>query len=118
MPPGKLGQVAQAGERGFDPDLILLHAPLAWDCRDEVMSQRPPADVVPTTDELEMYPIGPTRIATYLELNHHNVRVLKSAYRMVRDAIYDVAAHLRRLPGVLPHIMVARPSGSSPTPRR
>ena len=91
-----------AGARGawrrvFEADLILLHAPSVWDFREEVILQGPLADVIPSTDEFEMYPIGLTSIAAYLELNHYNVRILNIAYRMLRDRDYDVAGHLASL---------------------
>ncbi|MDA8331217.1 MAG: cobalamin-dependent protein, partial [Candidatus Dormibacteraeota bacterium] len=81
----------------FEADLILLHAPSVWDFREEVILQGPLADVIPSTDEFEMYPIGLTSIAAYLELNHYNVRILNIAYRMLRDRDYDVAGHLASL---------------------
>jgi len=81
----------------FEPDLILLHAPSVWDFRQEVILQGPLADVIPSTDEFEMYPIGLTSIGGYLELNHYNVRILNIAYRMLREPSYDVASHLRKL---------------------
>jgi len=91
------GAVTSAWRRVFEPDLILLHAPSVWDFRKEVILQGPLADVIPSTDEFEMYPIGLTSIGAYLELNHYNVRILNIAYRMLREPSYDVAAHLRKL---------------------
>ncbi len=97
MPTIRRGAVSRAWRRVFEPDLILLHAPSVWDFRQEVILQGPLADVIPSTDEFEMYPIGLTSIGAYLELNHYNVRILNIAYRMLREPSYDVAAHLRRL---------------------
>ncbi|MDA8333234.1 MAG: TIGR04190 family B12-binding domain/radical SAM domain protein [Candidatus Dormibacteraeota bacterium] len=90
-------RVRRAWRRVFEADLVLLHAPSVWDFRKEVILQGPLADVIPSTDEFEMYPIGLTSIAAYLELNHYNVRILNVAYRMLRDPDYDVPAHLRHL---------------------
>ena len=45
----------------------------------------------------EMYPVGLTSIAAFLERNHYNVEIVNLAYRMLRDARFDVAAHLRRI---------------------
>jgi hypothetical protein len=39
----------------------------AWDFRDEVILLGPLADVIPSTTEFEMYPVGITSIAAYLE---------------------------------------------------
>ncbi len=57
----------------------------------------PVADVVPSSDEFEMYPIGLTSLAGYLSRNAYNVRIVNLAYRMLRSHTYDVAAHLRRI---------------------
>ncbi len=97
MPTRRPGSVSRAWRRVFEPDLILLHAPSVWDFRQEVILQGPLADVIPSTDEFEMYPIGLTSIGGYLELNHYNVRILNIAYRMLRQPSYDVASHLRNL---------------------
>jgi B12-binding domain/radical SAM domain protein len=78
-------------------DLVLLHAPSVYDFRRKVILQGPLADVVPSTGEFEMYPIGLTSIASYLERNHYNVRIVNLAYRMLRSRTFDVERHLRRL---------------------
>jgi hypothetical protein len=83
--------------RVFGLDLVLLHAPSVWDFRQEVILQGPLADVIPSTDEFEMYPIGLTSIAAYLELNHYNTRLVNLAYRMLRNRRFDVAGHLAGL---------------------
>lgn len=81
----------------FHLDLALLHAPSVYDFRSMLMLQGPIADVIPSTDEFEMYPVGLTSIAAYLERNNYNVRIVNLANRMLRDRRYDVVAHLRRL---------------------
>jgi B12-binding domain/radical SAM domain protein len=81
----------------FGLDLVLLHAPSVYDFRDQVILQGPVADVVPSTDEFEMYPIGLTSIASYLESNAYNVRIVNLAYRMLRSSSFDAVRHLRRL---------------------
>jgi B12-binding domain/radical SAM domain protein len=87
----------RAWGRVFGLDLVLVHAPSVWDFREEVILQGPLADVIPSTDEFEMYPIGLTSIAAYLERNHYNTRMVNLAYRMLRDRRFDVARHLARL---------------------
>jgi len=62
-----------------------------------VILEGPLADVIPSTDEFEMYPIGLTSIAAYLEQNHYNTRLVNLAYRMLRHPRFDVARHLARL---------------------
>lgn len=90
----------RAGERLrriFGVDLVLLHAPSVWDFREEVIVQGPLADVIPSTTEFEMYPIGLTSIAAYLEANNYNVRMVNLAYRMLRTPGFDVPARIARL---------------------
>jgi hypothetical protein len=83
--------------RVFGLDLVLLHAPSVWDFRRGVILQGPLADVIPSTDEFEMYPIGLTSIAAYLEQNHYDTRLVNLAYRMLRRPRFDVARHIARL---------------------
>jgi len=83
--------------RVFGLDLVLLHAPEVWDFRKEVILQGPLADVIPSTDEFEMYPIGLTSIAAYLEANNYNTRIVNLAYRMLRNPRFNVARHLASL---------------------
>lgn len=84
-------------QRVFGVDLVLLHAPSVWDFRDEVIVQGPLADVIPSTTEFEMYPVGLTSIAAYLEANNYNVRMVNLAYRMLSSPGFDVPARIARL---------------------
>lgn len=84
-------------ERVFGLDLVLLHAPSVWDFREEVIVQGPLADVIPSTTEFEMYPIGMTSIAAYLELNSYNTRLVNLAYRMLKTPRFDVRARIAAL---------------------
>jgi B12-binding domain/radical SAM domain protein len=79
----------------FQRDLILLHAPALYDFRLHPTFLGPVADAVPSTAIFEMYPVGLTSIAAYLERNHYNVEIVNVAYRMLQDLQYDVDAHLR-----------------------
>ncbi len=81
----------------FRRDLILLHAPAFYDFRARPAFLGPVADAVPSTAIFEMYPVGLTSIASYLERNSYNVEIVNVAYRMLRDPAYDVDAHLRRM---------------------
>jgi B12-binding domain/radical SAM domain protein len=81
----------------FGLDLALLHAPSVFDFRRREALLGPIADVVPSSDEFEMYPIGLTSLAGYLSRNAYNVRIVNLAYRMLHSHTYDVAAHLRRI---------------------
>jgi len=81
----------------FATDLVLVHAPSIFDFRNLSTLQGPFADVVPSTGQFEMYPIGLTSIAGYLERNHYNVRIVNLAYRMLRSDRFDPESHLRRM---------------------
>lgn len=78
-------------------DLILLHAPSVYDFRARTVLSGPVADVVPSTDQFEMYPIGLTSLASYLEKNGYSVRIVNIAYRMLTSSRYNAAKHLENL---------------------
>src|SRR4051812_46173111 len=81
----------------FARDLILLHASARYDFRFHPTFLGPVADAVPSTAMFEMYPVGLTSIAAYLERNHYNVEIVNIAYRMLHERSYDVDAHLRAM---------------------
>jgi B12-binding domain/radical SAM domain protein len=81
----------------FSQDLILLHAPSVFDFRERAMLQGPVADVIPSTDEFEMYPVGLTSLASYLERNSYNVRIVNLAYRMLHDPRFDAERYVGKL---------------------
>lgn len=77
---------------------MLLHPPAIFDFRVRPAFLGPLADAVPSTAMFEMYPVGLTSIAAFLERNHYNVEIINLAYRMVRDPQLDVEQYLRGLP--------------------
>ncbi len=78
-------------------DLILLHAPSIYDFRREAILYGPVSDLIPSGPIFEMYPIGFTTIAEYLERHGFCVRIVNLAVRMLQDAHFDVPAFLSRL---------------------
>lgn len=80
----------------FARDLILLHPPALDDFRTRETFLGPVADAVPSTSIFEMYPIGLTSIAEFLERNHYNVEIINLAYRMLHEPAFDVDAEIRR----------------------
>ncbi|OGO48204.1 MAG: B12-binding domain/radical SAM domain protein [Chloroflexi bacterium RBG_16_64_43] len=78
-------------------DLILLHAPSVFDFRSKSILYGPVSDLVPSTPVFEMYPIGFTTIAEYLERHGYDTRIVNLASRMLEDPDFDVEASLRRL---------------------
>ncbi|HYM24793.1 MAG TPA: TIGR04190 family B12-binding domain/radical SAM domain protein [Vicinamibacterales bacterium] len=81
----------------FRLDLVLLHPPAVYDFRTRSAFLGPVADAVPSTPMFEMYPVGMTSIAAFLERNHYNVEIVNLAYRMLQDPRFDAADYLRRL---------------------
>jgi B12-binding domain/radical SAM domain protein len=78
----------------FRRDLVLLHPPALYDFRTRDAFLGPVADAVPSTAIFEMYPVGLTSIAAFLERNHYNVEIVNLAYRMLRDPAFDAEAFL------------------------
>jgi len=83
--------------RLFGTDLVLLHPPSVYDFRDAAAEYGPISDVIFSTPAFEMYPMGFTSIASHLETNGFNVRIVNIAQRMVSDPGYDVEAAIARL---------------------
>ncbi|MCL6430082.1 MAG: TIGR04190 family B12-binding domain/radical SAM domain protein [Anaerolineae bacterium] len=78
-------------------DLVLLHAPSVYDFREHSILYGPVSDLVPSTPVFEMYPIGFTTIAEYLERRGWRVRIINLALRMLRDPRFDAEQLIRRL---------------------
>jgi B12-binding domain/radical SAM domain protein len=81
----------------FRRDLVLLHPPAVYDFRTRPAFLGPLADAVPSTAMFEMYPVGLTSIAAFLERNHYNVEIVNLAYRMLQDPRFDVVEQVRRM---------------------
>ncbi len=79
------------------PDLILLHAPSVYDFRRESILYGPVSDLVPSTPVFEMYPIGFTTMAEYLERHGMRTRIVNLAVRMLDDLKFDVEKHVASL---------------------
>jgi B12-binding domain/radical SAM domain protein len=80
-----------------NPDLLLLHAPSVYDFRKESILYGPVSDLVPSTPVFEMYPIGFTTMAEYLERGGLQTRIVNLAVRMLDDIHFDVEDALRKL---------------------
>jgi len=78
-------------------DLILLHAPSVYDFRQRTILYGPVSDLIPPSPVFEMYPIGFTSIAEYLERAGYRVRIVNLAVRMLRDRNFDAEAMIERL---------------------
>jgi B12-binding domain/radical SAM domain protein len=78
-------------------DLVLLHAPSVYDFRKESILYGPVSDLVPSTPVFEMYPIGLTTIAEYLERRGFRVRIVNLAVRMLGSERFDAEKLIRTL---------------------
>jgi len=78
-------------------DLIFLHAPSVYDFRKHSILYGPVSDLVPSTPVFEMYPIGFTTMAEYLERNGLRVRILNLAVRMLNDQNFDPESAVKAL---------------------
>jgi B12-binding domain/radical SAM domain protein len=78
-------------------DLVLLHAPSVYDFRKNALLAGPISDVVPSSPVFEMYPIGLTSIAEYLERHGMRVKIINIANRMLMDESFDVEKKLRKI---------------------
>jgi B12-binding domain/radical SAM domain protein len=78
-------------------DLVLLHAPSVYDFREKSILYGPVSDLVPSTPVFEMYPIGLTTIAEFLERHGLRVRIVNLAVRMLNSERFDPEELLRRL---------------------
>ena len=83
--------------RLFGTDVVLLHPPSVYDFRETAAEYGPISDVIFSTPAFEMYPIGFTSLASHLEANGHNVRIVNIAQRMVSDHNYDAESAIARL---------------------
>ena len=78
-------------------DLILIHPPSVFDFREHALFRGPIAEVIPSSEQFEMYPIGITSIAAYLAKNGYAVRIVNLARRMVAEPSFDAVRHLAAL---------------------
>jgi len=78
-------------------DLVLLHAPSVYDFRERSIMFGPVSDMVPSTPIFEMYPLGFTTMAEYMERHGLRVRIVNLAVLMLNKPDFDVEAYLRSM---------------------
>lgn len=79
------------------PDLMLLHAPSVFDFRKKSILYGPVSDLVPSTPVFEMYPIGFTTMAEYLERHGLRTRIINLAVRMLDDLAFEPEEYIAKL---------------------
>ena len=80
-------------------DLILLHAPTVYDFRRRATLWGPTSDLVPSEPIFDMYPVGFSTMAAYLEQAGFRTRIANLAARMVRSQRFDPERLIARLKG-------------------
>lgn len=78
-------------------DLVLLHAPSVYDFRDRSIMFGPVSDMVPSTPIFEMYPLGFTTMAEYMERHGLKVRIVNLAVLMLNKPDFDVERAIREM---------------------
>jgi B12-binding domain/radical SAM domain protein len=80
-----------------EPDLLLLHPPSVYDFRKLLIIPSPIADLIPSGQHFEMYPVGLSFLGEYLERHGMKVRILNLATMMLEDPALDVEKVISRL---------------------
>ena len=78
-------------------DLVLLHAPSVYDFRQKTILYGPISEQIPSSPIFEMYPLGLTSIAEYLERAGYRVRIVNLAVRMLNDRDFNAERMIKRL---------------------
>lgn len=81
----------------FNADVVFLHAPAVYDFRRRATLWGPISDLVPSTPVFEMYPIGLTTLAEYLERSGYRSRIVNLAVRMLHNDSFDVEKFLAKI---------------------
>jgi B12-binding domain/radical SAM domain protein len=84
-------------ESMFNPDIVFLHPPAVYDFRQRATLWGPISDLVPSTPVFEMYPIGLTTLAEYLERFGYRSRIINLGVRMLRSDRFNVARFVASL---------------------
>ena len=78
-------------------DLVLLHAPTVYDFRRRATLWGPTSDLVPSEPVFDMYPVGFSTMAAYLEQAGFRTRIVNLAARMVRSERFDAERLIARM---------------------
>jgi B12-binding domain/radical SAM domain protein len=77
-------------------DLIFLHAPTVYDFRERPTLWGPTSDLVPSEPVFDMYPVGFSTMAAYLERAGIRTRIANLAAAMVRSKRFDPERFIAR----------------------
>lgn len=85
----------------FSKDVVFFHAPSVYDFRQHKAASGPIADVIPSSTVFDMYPMGLTSIAEYMEDRGCRVQLVNLASRMLNDSNFDVEKTIARSRAIL-----------------
>ena len=77
-------------------DLIFLHAPTVYDFLERPTLWGPTSDLVPSEPIFDMYPVGFSTMASYLQKAGIRTRIANLAAAMVRSEHFDVERFIAR----------------------
>ncbi len=77
-------------------DLVFLHAPTVYDFRERPTLWGPTSDLVPSEPVFDMYPVGFSTMAAYLENAGIRTRIANLAAGMVRSRRFDPEGFIAR----------------------
>jgi B12-binding domain/radical SAM domain protein len=76
---------------------VLVHPPNVYDFRKRPTLWGPVSDLIPSTSVFDMYPIGFSTIAEYLERKGIRVQIVNIAVRMLQDSQFNVERFIENL---------------------
>jgi B12-binding domain/radical SAM domain protein len=79
------------------PDLILLHPPSIFNFREHPVFSGPISDVIPSSVNFEIYPIGFITLASHLERHGITTRIVNLALKMMSTRRFDTERFIGRL---------------------
>ncbi|MGD8997190.1 MAG: TIGR04190 family B12-binding domain/radical SAM domain protein [Anaerolineae bacterium] len=77
-------------------DLLFLHAPTVYDFRERPTLWGPTSDLVPSEPVFDMYPVGFSTMAAYLQKAGFRTRIANLGARMVRSKRFDPERFIAR----------------------
>jgi B12-binding domain/radical SAM domain protein len=77
-------------------DLVFLHAPTVYDFREHPTLWGPTSDLVPSEPVFDMYPVGFSTMAAYLQKAGIRTRIANLGARMVRSRQFDPERFIAR----------------------
>ncbi|MCF7890474.1 TIGR04190 family B12-binding domain/radical SAM domain protein [Candidatus Bipolaricaulota bacterium] len=81
----------------MEADVVFLHPPSIFDFRERPILWGPINDLVPSKSVFEMYPIGFVSLASTLQSNGFEARIVNLALKMLRDKDFSPGNYLKEV---------------------